>query len=405
MKATSPKRRFRWKGCDDGVSRLVHIIGKHCTSRSWLKYDEVAKGSKIDKRALQTHSELIKAMRAEQENLSWSQVDLYKIFKKIYEGQNVFVLEADETEDWCQTMAKRMRVMLRHASQALSKEKAPKWIQALDLDDSAGKDGNSGPQACHATISATSDYYHGYDSDLQVAWRQRSDGKGPRDVSGNVFVKDGNSDDLDNCWARFSNGIEVELVGLTVADHKNRPIGHARTRAPRQAAYFRDRHVNTGELITVVKKSWKDRPPIISLQVGGAQKCQVALSYFSDQDEGGQFMALIAKQFSEGSINAHELYTVRDQKLAAEGRAKVKPMKKPAGICDHEEPAAKKIRPTDEKISDDVLDTPTTSSSAPKAIKKDDDEDPSDQETQDQEDGSEDQYETQDQRRGARGPG
>jgi hypothetical protein len=75
-----------------------------CTTRTW--------GRQL--KAIKKHVMLIKAMQAEQPNLSWAHKSLETIFKDVYNNQKNFKLEKGEVDDWCDTMAKRLRVMLRH---------------------------------------------------------------------------------------------------------------------------------------------------------------------------------------------------------------------------------------------------------------------------------------------------
>ena len=113
--------RQRYCGTVDG---LASMIAAHATSADWLSY-----GPKVNHDTCKLHKPLILNLMKAQHNLSFSQKTMADAMQKVVEMKG-WSLGAD-AESYPHVMGSRLRCMLRHVSQGLSKKPiglSPCWI-------------------------------------------------------------------------------------------------------------------------------------------------------------------------------------------------------------------------------------------------------------------------------------
>ena len=109
---------------DGPASELLPILRHHITTAGCVQYGEDFRVDPMDKEALKTHAALLRALREKQPNLSFAQVPLQKQLgilaaERAWPDQSTFAV----------VVAKRVRLMCRHAHQALAKRSVPKWAK------------------------------------------------------------------------------------------------------------------------------------------------------------------------------------------------------------------------------------------------------------------------------------
>ena len=116
-------RRARWDPNGGQWDQLLKLFLEHVDAKVWLRYPEVIKGSRVDKKKIVPHKRFVEKLSHFQPNLCFNFLDLVKLFTYVHQEK---IVEADQELDWARTMSARLRVMLRHITQA--RKKCPKWL-------------------------------------------------------------------------------------------------------------------------------------------------------------------------------------------------------------------------------------------------------------------------------------
>jgi hypothetical protein len=118
-----PRSRFTGKS-----GEVVEIVLPYVTSVTWLRY-----GPKIDERMLMKYSKMIAELKYLQPNLSFTKKFMLDVFSVIRDKPLVkdFPFQGTERDDWAEVMQSRLRLMLRHAQQALVKDQCSVWASSI----------------------------------------------------------------------------------------------------------------------------------------------------------------------------------------------------------------------------------------------------------------------------------
>ena len=117
------------------VDALVEILLPSFQKPAALKYGEDMDASDTMPHILVANAALLQRIRAKQANLSISQADMVAALSKVYEIQKndeAWTLQESHFEEWRTSMARRIRTMCRHYSQALCKTPPSAWTKKVE---------------------------------------------------------------------------------------------------------------------------------------------------------------------------------------------------------------------------------------------------------------------------------
>ena len=332
--------RSRFTGSPE---ELAAIIAPHCTSASWLRYDEAEQVSaaKLDARAVRAHAPLLAKLRDVQSNLSFCKKlmgDAMAIV--VRERQLEWRLNDDDARDWAETMTRRLRNMCRGTHQSCSRGKPPPWTANLpwmgrrdleavkDAAPAPGAEQASGSSAVAAAVKhealqaqeacvAPQEYIFGYDRELNQAWRQLLPG-GRKELAAALQAPEGASPS-DAPLASWPDGMQRAITDITVEELL--AMAGPR-RAVRSRHHWAGVHAATHHRLVVTAKA--DRGTLAVVEEQGAQILQIGVKLFGADDEGHLLQALematrIAKKYANDEVEKAKLYELRDEYLAEIG--------------------------------------------------------------------------------------
>ena len=130
---------------------------------------------------------------------AFTQSSMTAILLELGKAKGTEFVKLEELDDFGETVAKRVRCMLRHYTQALAKSKPPAW--ALGEHRSVG--------------DAADSWLIGWSAEFNQAWRASNE-KSPKEYSEKLFVHDEHQDPLDAVWASWPDEFEHEIPEITV---------------------------------------------------------------------------------------------------------------------------------------------------------------------------------------------
>eukprot|EP00969_Alexandrium_andersonii_P354690 15442749-Alexandrium_andersonii.AAC.1 len=121
---------------------VCHVVGRlepFVTGRCWLAYKAECDGDKNSTRQppLQTGELLrqwgvIKSLRELQNNMCFTQDTMVQAYREVEANKSgTLELKDDQKEDWINTMARRTRLLLRHAQRGLERSNQTSWAREL----------------------------------------------------------------------------------------------------------------------------------------------------------------------------------------------------------------------------------------------------------------------------------
>lgn len=190
---------------EDSVFEKLHVaVSRHATSCTWLNYSEEIKGARTSVPQIMKVKDLVQLFHEAQPNLSFTQKDMKRIFHKVLENAKwKTALTAEQQSDWVDTMAKRIRVLLRHVATAVIRKPRPRWVQELGLDpavdpaaaetaaeatdaaehaaDATAASGSADAAATSTTadtaVDGNAEFFYGWDCEVEAYWRARTGDK------------------------------------------------------------------------------------------------------------------------------------------------------------------------------------------------------------------------------------
>ena len=162
-------------------------------------------GSKSE---VQKHMGLIVSLKGLQKNLSFSKQQCIDAFTRVL-ADNPFFQRMTETErvDWCETMDKRLRRMLRDVAQL--DLKGSKWFRAAENDATPLLEASLG----RSLGDGLEKYQFGFDYEHWAAWRSL---KGKKEYTEDQY--EDLAADIDAVTAVWPDGMKWEVAGLLVVD-------------------------------------------------------------------------------------------------------------------------------------------------------------------------------------------
>ncbi len=289
---------------------------------------------------------LLVDLRTQARNLSFKRSTTEEALRLVHEGRLVV------------RTACRIRHACRHASQGLLRKPVPSWVRQVfgneepleeacregvkeeEEDEEEQEDTEKGePAEVVDEEKAANMYEFGFDSATSSAWRSKATrlrGKQRREITYDVFSKDTDRDD-DGAWARFPDGLEVQLhpEQVSKADLAKKAV----SKQMPSAMAWESEHHETKDRLWVTRR--KDRLGIAVLLMGEKSKqiCMCSTKSFHDDIEEDRYikavrvMTEVGRKFSQGEIQLDSIYKHRDQCLkdlfSTGGKAKAA-MKRPA---------------------------------------------------------------------------
>jgi hypothetical protein len=122
--ANGDAARARYNG---SVENLIETMRPHMHGPRWITYAKDV-GATLNEAAVVSKRGLVCSLRRLQGDLSFTQASMESALAEILKTTEW--VKPEEAKGWCEKNAKRLRVMLRHVSQATLKSKgaAPKWL-------------------------------------------------------------------------------------------------------------------------------------------------------------------------------------------------------------------------------------------------------------------------------------
>lgn len=125
-----------------GVAPLLDVFRKHATRPNFIMYDTTRNTAKLRVDLISPQSEMIRDIFAVAPSLALVQSESEEALKQVRDERKHDVawarLQDDQVREWAKLQATRLRIMLRHVSQAHGRKPPPKWVCALQLGRSAG---------------------------------------------------------------------------------------------------------------------------------------------------------------------------------------------------------------------------------------------------------------------------
>jgi hypothetical protein len=383
--------RARFKG---NVGDIATLIGFSATTVTWLKYDEMFSGAAKNPTTILKHKQLLLGLRAQQANLSFSAKFMNSVMTEVLQNAT-WSIDEKEHSDWIQTMAKRLRVLLRHVVQGITKNPDCWWVKDLLGNTSAastdGKknasddDGNQDEEQDSAQESEHQDEdaeeeeeedseleeqdaddasssektppvmkkpaimkrpsataepsaaaeaccYYGWDSEHSAAWRMLADGTGPRQYTKEIFEPE-NASEISPMWARWPDGDTHVITDLLKATFDSHTLSE-------KELHKKKRHGKGGRKNSLWSGKHVVTGAVLNVARRSDRQTLVVLT------EGG-IMIEIGQLYEKNGCVKDDIYTTRDALLVkygiqpnrAEPDPEVNPKKRPAAAA-METPAA-----------------------------------------------------------------
>lgn len=350
-------QRARYTGTP---AQLHDAIGAYLSEPSYL-----AAATKLSGSYVARHRALVVAMQAQQPNLSYTKKVIEDMHRIVFDAKNSeWGLDGKERRSWIQTMAARLRAMLRFTQQARLKAKPPQWLLDLglpahevedegeteDKDEAHNKDDfknedqgkdegkdkddvkNEGQSDLktkrRATHKKTTDFkpkqhdeakhikydswIFGWDSELLMAWRHKAtEPNAPKE-----FVKPmpSSTTKTDPPRAVFQDGMEHTVVDITNGDLADLGVRAGAKKSSQQDLIG---FTSAGESVKVGPKA--DRHQLMCVLLDGRQVCQIRADLFASEEKANAFMRDLALALVAGEITKAELYEKRNAKMKTEG--------------------------------------------------------------------------------------
>jgi hypothetical protein len=332
-------------------------------------------GPKLDHRCLVMHKTLVLDLKGLQHNLSFPPLLMKECLAKVAADKTGWKMSRQDIESFATEVGVRIRLMLRHISQATSKAKPPKWAapftSTLVASASAPSAGTSGfkdirsftrkvkaktddepgtPDDEHAVElqscinedeegeeeedpaakdddletpdeegsddegkGTSVEYYVGWDPEQEAAWRLRVGSPPSMKEFTKAFESTGGKSKDAFAVARWGDGFTKDIVALTVGQLN---IMQAGGRGARGTTKW----VSKSGKLTVRTKA--DRTPLVWLRdadsivgKGNGQICQVKIKDLKDEADAVKLMVTVAEEYEAKKIGKDDLFTRRDQLL------------------------------------------------------------------------------------------
>jgi len=312
--------------------------------RKFVTYDESKRvlDSKLDVGLVASSHFLLSKLHDAQPNLSFRRAVVYDGIKLQLEKHNRnWKLTPDQSEDFSETMCRRVLSLCRCVAQGCRKCPLPKWARALPWHASTA----SSKQCSSAAVAACSDaprFVYGYDSFSRAAWRQPiGDAKASKELSVRWII-DGDDDDLAAPTAEWPDGHARRMTQLKVRDIRQMKVG--RQTSADAATHWEEVHPETHHRIVI--KNRADRGLLIAMMEQQQQICSVQVKLFTKagEDESSEkargraaaVLIRIGEMYVSGNLASDELYAMRDTIYAemgiSGGRRNIS--KKPAAVVE-----------------------------------------------------------------------
>ena len=339
---TSTRDRF-----DGDVADFSRILALAVDGVKWLQYSEGI-GQPLVKSEVQKHMGLIVSLKGLQKNLSFSKQQCIDAFTQVL-ADKPFFQRMTETErvDWCETMDKRLRRMLRDVAQL--DLKGSKWFRAAENDATPLLEASLG----RSLGDGLEKYQFGFDYEHWAAWRSL---KGKKEYTEDLKYED-LAADIDAVTAVWPDGMKWEVAGLLVVDLvAHRAGAKPQGRRDDEGKAEKTRMIMTGmRFLAKTKKKLKhsnlfwegffqgkrlevkrrpDRELLVALLYNKKMICMAKAGLFANLQTGLEFMKQIALEITDGSLEISAVYARRDELLAklafGDEKTRTEVMKRPA---------------------------------------------------------------------------
>jgi len=233
-------------------------------------------------------------------------------------------LNEEQLKEQPVVIAKRLRLAMRHISQALSKSKKPAWVlqifeeeqrqQQQAVEAEAEQEQPIEPQQEQAIeeqeaatdLEAESWPFWGWDVEMRHAWRAKTAGGEGRhsckEISNNI-VKPPGAQPHSPMLAAVPDGHRYALSSLTVEIFDLLAASQEQEAAAKKSSelFFSAEHKTSGLMVTIKLRT--DRSTLVVIMHGTQQVCQAPLTAFDSVEAAVGFMkVLIAKKQSQNNI-------------------------------------------------------------------------------------------------------
>ena len=310
MASSSSRARF-----DGDGSALLLILEEGISSPGVVQYSTVM-NSKVDVGKLKVHGHMLRELHRLMPSLCFKRSTVEAALKSLAK-KDCFKLSALDQLEFSSTVAKRLAVMCRHISQALSRSRKPRWATELmdigepepDNQDIRKLMKRVAPEADNKDDKSYHDFFIGWDAEMKRAWRCKADSTYQKEFALPELLPQ--DDDMAPPLAKFSDGSTFEITELTSLAAKNLvpetvvmpPVIHWRGRTESGAP--------------VIIKDRTDRHLLVSMFLSGKQVLQVPAAI--GKEKALQICVTVAKSFVEGALQRSQLYIQRNKLLKAEG--------------------------------------------------------------------------------------
>ena len=345
--------RARYSG---SVENLIETLRPHIHGPRWITYAEDV-DAKLNKAAVVSKRGLLCSLRRLQGNLSFTQASMESALAEILKTTEW--VKPEEAQGWCEKNAKRLRVMLRHVSQALLKSKgaAPKWLNFLQEESvhptasmaptplpmtrqpppraprkrrfyrlvqmpiGLSQDGKTfatdvgAPRSCGkgSAPPAGAVYVTYYDREQHKAFRKQIGVKKAIVEEATTLKEPPNARDTDSMIGVFGDEEQV-VEAVLVGEYRKLASALTERRGPAQRPPLWSGILPNGEPMRVARI--KDHHYIFRLDVRGKQKCMMQAEV--EQDKGLKVMSRLGEELQAGRIDIKNVYTWRNKFCAEE---------------------------------------------------------------------------------------
>ena len=318
---SAASQRVRFSG---NVPELKRVLSKHIVAAGWLTYgkDDIhVNGQEITDR----WAPLVRDLYELQPNMSFKKSDVKGALGEIAKTKN-WKLSKSDLKEMQTVVANRLGLLCRHTSQAAKRVPQPKWFVSL-MTTVAGPDPDTHAEQANRPRAHDSqtEFNFGWDPEYKRAWRAPAHDADNLEFAEPLLVPCGDDKPPMAQWADGMQHPVDQLAGAEWAVHRD---DHDEKKRRSKCRVFLSRGVDKSGTEVIVKER-SDRRQLVSMYIGGQQKCQIVVDDSMKSDAAGQVMTSIAEQFVAGTLSANDLYKERDLRMDALGFAR--PVQRPAG--------------------------------------------------------------------------
>jgi hypothetical protein len=338
------------------AKELAAVLSPLATNNSFLRYDETSKAqaAKLHTDLIEAQHNILAALHDADAKLTFAKSTVAEAFRIIFDEKHTTWGLNDKFKDsWTSAMTNRLVNMCRQVTQALGKGKPPAWTRKLPWVAAASPSPSGGPSSSAAPSAAAAatppaslptEFFHGWDTELSIAFRFPEGQPHKKEIAKRVFKPEGSAL-IDPVVAEYADGSTHIVSDITCENLDS--IRSSRQSAPSAHVFVEGQVVATHHRIVVKERA--DRRLLVSMFEQGKQILQVPVYRLGDEskesvDKAAKLMVEIASKYCTGVVGKRLLTKERNAMLAALNLPKPArvPCKRPAATSAHEAPKSHK---------------------------------------------------------------